>query len=156
MHLPTFPAALLATLVTLSALPAVAGTLVQRVSVNDNSTGLSLTITPPVSISGEQLYLAALLEGQCGNPGRWYAFDGRVWKLWSGVDDELPAVSLTSPSELVLLQSIDLHAYPRVHFYAGLGSSATDMIQRGNYEVFYRYFGLAAPCAPGTQPAFSR
>lgn len=138
----------IAALLALISLTAHAGTLVQRVSVNDSATGLSLTITPPPTASGEQLYLAAQLDGQCNNPAQWYAFDGQGWKRWSGADSELPSVTVNNPSELILLQQLDLTAYPRVHFYAGIGSSAAEMLKRANYEVFYRYFGIAFPCVP--------
>lgn len=132
----------------LISLAAHAGTLVQRVSVNDSTAGLSLAITPPPTAAGEQLYLAAQLDGQCANPAQWYAFDGHTWKPWSGATSELPPVTVGNPSELVLLQQLNLIAYPRVHFYAGIGSSAAEMVKRANYEVFYRYFGITSPCAP--------
>ena len=139
---------IIAALLALIPLATHAGTLVQRVSVNDSPNGLSLAITPPPTAAGEQLYLAAQLDGQCNNPAQWYTFDGQLWKLWSGADSELPSVTVSNASELVLLQQLNLTAYPRVHFYAGIGSSAADMLKRANYEVFYRYFGIAVPCVP--------
>jgi hypothetical protein len=137
---------LLAILLALLSPTAHAGTLVQRVNATDSTAGLSLTITPPPLAAGEQLYLAAQLDGQCANPAQWYAFDGQGWKRWSGLADDLPPVTLGNPNELILLQQLDLTAYPRVHFYAGIGSSPADMLKRANYEVFYRYFGTTTTC----------
>jgi hypothetical protein len=103
-----------------------------------------VTIAPPAS--GENFYIAGEVQGQCGNPAKWYAFNGTDWQEWKG--QELPPVALQGRTTLALLTKTDLSFSPRIDFYAGSGRNQADLLQRQHYENFHTYFGLTAPCLP--------
>ncbi len=100
----------------------------------DINKSLSVAVDPGL-LTGQngQMFLVAQLKGL------WLANNGNGWFFWGGGDVPAYSSGVLAPKTVQIFANIDVSNLHGLQVFAGVGTSASDMLQNKRYAVIYQH-----------------